>query len=306
MMPKLLPLLLLAAVTAQEPHIRVTLLGTGSPAPVADRFGPATLVEAGGQTLLFDAGRGVVVRLWQRGIPVRDIDAVLLTHFHHDHFNGLADLWLTGWLRTAYGQRAAPMRLIGPDGTRTVASGLELAYSRNAEIRAADERLPEEAAAFDVREFSAPDVVFDQNGVEVRAFPVDHGALITPAVGFRVDYAGLSVVISGDTRYDERLIDDARGANLLVHEVMAWDDEAMRTIPGAAEIAGHHTSPEEAGRIFAEARPELAVFSHLVLRGVSPDELVARTHTTYDGALVVGHDLMSFVVTGDGVVEAQR
>ena len=304
---RLLLLLSLASapvvVGAQE--VRVTLLGTGSPAPSPVRFGPATLVQAGGQTLLFDVGRGAVVRLWQRGIPVRSVDAVFLTHLHHDHFNGLADLWLTGWLRTEYGQRQTPLRLIGPVGTETVARGLELAYSRNVDIRVADEHLPREGAAFEVAEFTAPEVVYSQGGVEVRAFPVDHGEAITPAVGFRVDYAGLSVVLSGDTTYDERLVESARGVDLLIHEVMAWNDEAMRTVPGAPDIAAHHTTPEEAGRIFAQAAPALAVYTHLVVRGVTDDQLEARTRTAYDGPLVVGHDLMTFVVRPGAVaVEA--
>ncbi len=86
--------LLLSEADAQD--LRVTLLGTGTPTPRPDRFGPATLVEAGSKILLFDAGRGVSLRIWQLDIPLRDIDAVFVTHFHHDHISGLADLWLTG------------------------------------------------------------------------------------------------------------------------------------------------------------------------------------------------------------------
>lgn len=78
--------------------MRVTLLGTGTPNPQPERFGPATLVEAGSQRLLFDAGRGVTIRLNQLGIPMREVTAVFITHFHSDHLVGLADLWLIGWL----------------------------------------------------------------------------------------------------------------------------------------------------------------------------------------------------------------
>src|SRR5215470_4133464 len=84
---------------------RVTLLGTASPTPRPTRFGPSTLIEAGDQKLLIDAGRGVPIRLKQLNIPLGKIDALLLTHFHSDHTSGVPDLWLTGWLGTAYAQR---------------------------------------------------------------------------------------------------------------------------------------------------------------------------------------------------------
>lgn len=284
---------------AQEMH--VTLLGTGTPGPYTDRAGPATLIQAGEQTLLIDAGRNVVVQLWQKRIPMREIDAVFLTHFHHDHINGLADLWLTGWLGTDYGSRSIPLLLIGPQGTQNVASGLEMAYSRNNEIRILDENLSGDAASFTVQEFTTSGLIYEKEGVTVRNFEVNHGELITPAVGYRVDYAGLSVLISGDTTYDERLASAAEGVDLLVHEVMAWDDVAMRTVSAAVQIAAHHTSPEEAGRIFQMAAPKLAAYSHLVIRGVTDEEIMERTRTTYNGPLAVGKDMMHFVITSEGV-----
>jgi len=191
--------------------------------------------------------------------------------------------------------------LTGPEGTQTVADGLELAYSRNAEIRIADELLPEAAGSFAVSEFVAPDIAYEEAGVRVTAFPVNHGELITPAVGYRVDYAGLSVLISGDTTYDEQLVEAAENVDLLVHEVMAWDEEAMTTVPGAAEIAAHHTTPEEAGMIFAQAAPKMAAYTHLVLRGMTDELIEERTRTTYSGPLAIGQDLMSFAITNQGV-----
>src|SRR3954449_9492431 len=76
----------------------VTLLGTASPAPRPGRMGPSTLVVVNGQRLLFDAGRGATVRLWQLRVPIGSLDAAFLTHFHSDHTNGLPDVWLTGWI----------------------------------------------------------------------------------------------------------------------------------------------------------------------------------------------------------------
>jgi ribonuclease Z len=304
---RIIPLLLVfltTSLSAQDLHaqeMRVTLLGTGTPAPFADRAGPATLIEAGDQSLLIDAGRNVVVRLWQKSIPLRDIDAVFLTHFHHDHINGLADLWLTGWLSTDYGQRTVPLNLIGPNGTQQLADGLTMAYARNAEIRILDEQLSEESLQFAVQEFDAPALVYDQGGVQVRAFEVNHGEYITPSVGYRIDYGEHSVVISGDTTYDIRIAEAAKGVDLLIHEVMAWTEEAMINVPSAPQIAAHHTTPEQAGQIFSQAEPALAAYSHLILRGVSEAEIESRTRTTYSGPLAIGRDLMSFVISDQGV-----
>src|SRR5882757_7531947 len=86
----------IGAASAQD--IRVTLLGTGTPAPVMNRFGPSILVEAGGQKFLFDAGRGSLQRLVQSQVSWRDVNGVFLTHLHSDHVVGFPDLWLTGWL----------------------------------------------------------------------------------------------------------------------------------------------------------------------------------------------------------------
>jgi ribonuclease Z len=77
---------------------RVTLLGTGVPIPSPERFGPSTLIEAGDQKLLIDAGRGAAIRLYQLHIPLGRLDALLLTHYHSDHTSGIPDVWLTGWL----------------------------------------------------------------------------------------------------------------------------------------------------------------------------------------------------------------
>ena len=106
----LLLLMLSLPVAAQD--FKVTLLGTGDPIPRIDRFGPATLVEVGGQELLFDVGRGATQRLVQLNIALSAIDAVFLTHFHHDHLVGLPDIWMTGWLPPPFGRRRVPFESV--------------------------------------------------------------------------------------------------------------------------------------------------------------------------------------------------
>jgi ribonuclease Z len=288
---------------------RVTLLGTGVPIPRPDRFGPSTLIEAGDQTILIDAGRGATMRLFQLGIPIGKIDALLLTHFHSDHTVGIPDLWLTGWLSSYFGNRRCPFNVIGPIGTRILMHHLEAAYARDIEIRVEDEKLAREHVAITVKEFAEDGVVYQAGGLRIIAFTVDHGDAIKPAYGYRIEYQNRAAVISGDTRYNENVLRYGRGADLLIHEVAMAHPELL----GEAyiqRIVNHHTSPQEAGRVFAQTRPKLAVFTHLVMlaseavKAPSVDELVAATRETYAGPLEVGEDLMSFEI-GEAVVARQ-
>lgn len=294
-------------------EMRVTLLGTGSPPPVMERFGPATLVQAGGVNLLFDAGRGVTQRLWQRRVRLGAVDAVFLTHLHSDHIVGLPDLFLTGWLTSPFGQRPGPLRVLGPPGTLRMTDALRQAYDWDIETRIADQGLPRDAATFATTEFratverTAGGVVWEQNGVRVTAFEVNHGDLIHPSFGFRIDHAGRSVVISGDTKPSENLVRHATGTDLLIHQVAAIRPELLAQSESWRAILDHHTTPEQAGTIFTRTAPRLAVYYHLVLLTdfvippPSLDELVARTRTTYEGPLLVGADLMSFSIGAEGV-----
>lgn len=294
-----------AAQTAAPPGsaLVVTLLGTGSPNPLFDRFGPATLVTVGGKQFLFDAGRGVTIRLAQLGIAFGKIDAVFLTHYHSDHTNGLADVWMSGYLPVAFGGRTGPMRLWGPTGMSRIAENLMSAYADDIHIRMADEHVPEIATRIEAHEYHSDGVVFDEDGVKVTAFEVNHGPLIKPAFGYRIDFSDRAVTISGDTKYNENVIKHGTGVDLLIHEVALFPD-AMQSTPAIITIMNHHTSPEEAGTVFARAKPKLAAFTHVVMRpGITPDEIAARAHRNYQGPLVVGEDLMRFIVSESVTVQ---
>jgi ribonuclease Z len=288
-----------------ESDFKVTLLGTASPSPRPDRFGPSTLVQAGDQTLLIDAGRGVPIRMWQIGVPMGKIDALLITHYHSDHTSGIPDLWLTGWLSPPFGQRKTPFHVIGPTGAKTLMENLEKAYALDIKIRIEDEKLPPEGVAVTVDEFSQEGVVYEKNGVKVMAFEVHHGDAIKPAVGYRIEYKGHAAVISGDTRYDENVVKYGTGADLLIHEVGAARP-ALLQIPAVQRIIAHHTTPKEAGTVFTKAKPKLAAFTHIVMLSNAQipeptlDEIVAETRETYAVPLEVGEDLMSFEI-GDTV-----
>jgi len=300
-----LALLATAAVlaSAQSPDIRVTLLGTGCPPPLMTRFGPSILVEAGDKKLLFDAGRGALQRLMQIGVRWQDVQGVFLTHLHSDHIVGFPDLWLTGWLVVP--GRTVPLRVWGPSGTMNMMSHIEQAFEYDVHIRQSDEHTSAEGVRILAKDINAG-VVYDEGGVKVTAFEVDH-APITPAFGYRVDYAGHSVVLSGDTRYSENLVRQATGVDLLVHEVIAPDSLRRIGVPPdrVRSIVAHHTTPEQAADVFNKTKPKLAVYSHIADPTATAEEIMPQTRKAYAGPLVLGEDLMVIDV-GDKVEVRRR
>ena len=289
--------LFVLAVTPDIGHgqrLTVTLLGTGCPPPVMNRFGPSTLVEAGDQKFVFDAGRGALQRLTQVGVGWRDVQGVFLTHLHSDHVVGFPDLWLTGWL-VAPG-RSVPLPVWGPTGTSSMMAHLEQAYQADISVRIANDGLASDVVKLVAHDI-AEGVVFDQGGVKVTAFEVDH-APVRPAFGYRIDYAGRSVVLSGDTRLSENLIRHAQGVDLLVHEVFDPSTLERTGMPPdrAKNIVAYHVTPQQAGEVFARTRPRLAVYSHICMPNADTQKVVAQTRTTYSGPLELGEDLMAIDV----------
>lgn len=278
--------------------IRVTLLGTGGPLPSLERFGPSTLIEAGGQAFLIDAGRGALQRLAQAGVRWRDVDGVLLTHLHSDHIVGLPDLWLTGWLVRP--GRDRPFTMWGPRGTASMLTHLREAFAFDIQLRQSDDRASPAGAQISPVDI-ADGIVHDSGGVRITAFSVDH-APVEPAFGYRIDHAGRSVVVSGDTRVSENLIRHATGVDLLIHEV-ASRESFVRA--GVAEervrsVIARHVTPEQAGNVFARTRPRLAVYSHIIHASATDGDLLPGTRREYSGRLEIGVDLMVITI-GDSI-----
>jgi ribonuclease Z len=161
--------------------------------------------------------------------------------------------------------------------------------------RDVDEHFPAAGITVVSHDVTTDSVVFAENGVTVTAFLVDHGP-VRPAFGYRVDYAGRSVVLSGDTRVSENLVRHARGTDVLVHEVV--DPEAVRNRPDRPSAAvveaiiAHHTTPEQAGEVFRRVAPRLAVYSH----GPNTERALSQTRIVYAGPLQGAEDLLTILV----------
>lgn len=286
--------------------IKITLLGTGVPQPSVERFGPATLVEAGNQYFLFDCGRGAAQRIWQQKIPLGKVNRLFLTHLHSDHTVGIPDLWLTGWISTAFGGRKTPFQVWGPAGTEEMMQGLKTAYSWDIKVRS-EENNKIDSGIMTITHVIKEGVIYQEGGVTITAFFVDHADFIDSAFGFRLDYQGHSVVISGDTRYCDNLIKYAKDVDVLIHEVAIAKYEVAQKSALAKQILSYHTTPEQAGKVFSLTRPKLAVYSHIAMpvvdTSVPPptvEDIVAATRKNYSGPLEVGEDLMTIEI-GDKI-----
>lgn len=288
------------AVAASD-SLKVVLLGTGlGPIVNLEQYGASTLVEAGGQRLLFDCGRGAMLRLAQAGVPIGSVTRVFLTHLHSDHVLSLPDLLLAGW--TA-GRRTGPLTVWGPAGTSDMMDHLQQAFAFDIHTRRdVDEHFPDSGIRVVSHDIPADGVVFDENGLKVTAFLVDHG-VVQPAFGYRIDYRGRSVALSGDTRVSENLVRHAQGVDVLIHE--AIDPEMIRTRPDRPSAAtvdaiiAHHTTPEQAGTIFRRVAPRLAVYSH----APNTARVLAQTRTTYTGPLEGAEDLLTIRIGAEITVE---
>lgn len=272
--------------------LKVILLGSGAgPRVDLQQFGPSILIEAGEERLLFDCGRGATLRMAQAGISHGSISRLFLTHLHSDHVIQIPDLLLTGWVG---GGRKIPLEVWGPEGTSDMMDHIQQAFAFDIHMRRdVDEKAPGDGIkvlSHDITE----GVVFDEQGIKVTAFLVDHSP-VKPAFGYRIDYRGHSVVLSGDTRVSENLIRFAQGADVLVHEVL--DEETLRALfPNNSQavqaILAKHTTPEQAGEVFTRIKPRLAVYSH----APNAERVITQTRKTYKGPLQGAEDLLTIEI----------
>jgi ribonuclease Z len=270
----------------------VVLLGTGLPRPNPQASGPATAIVVGRRVFLVDAGPGIERQLAAAGLPIDGAEATFITHLHSDHTVGLPDLILTSWVMG----RTSPLALYGPPGLRAMTDHLIAAYAEDVQVRTDGlEHETPNGYRVVVHEV-APGVVYDSAGVRVTAVAVSHGSW-RYAFGYRFDTPDRVVVVSGDTRPSAALVEAARGADVLVHEVYVAANVRAERRPGGGDWPRYmrmfHTSDSELGALAADAKPKLLVLTHIGVRmGASDSALVAGVvRGGFHGRIAAGHDL---------------
>lgn len=296
-----------------EDGLHAGLCGTGSPLADIKRAGPCIAVLAGKHLYIVDSGDGSTKNINLMGFQAGKIEAVLLTHFHSDHIAGLGELMLQRW---AGGSNQIPLDIMGPAGVEIVVEGFNKAYSLDSGYRIAHhsrEIMPPTGAGGIARPFTlgpeedASVVVVDKDGVKITAFKVDHRPVV-PAVGYRFDYKGRSIVISGDTVYSASLRKHSKGADLLFHEALSpWmvklihDQAKFFSFPALQEVTeviqSYHSSPEDAAKIADEAGVLHLALYHIIPPLPSPllnSLFLGDAKKHYKGTITMGVDGMLF------------
>jgi ribonuclease Z len=294
--------------------LHLALCGTGSPFPDPSRAGPCSAIIAGDRLFIVDTGEGSARNLGYMGIPAAKIEAIFLTHFHSDHIDGLGPFMLQRW---GVGTFQTPTPVYGPTGVDKVVDGFRAAYVLDFGYRVAhhsEKIMPPGGSGGKGMPFALPPVgqgdevvVLNDKGLKVTAFRVDH-APIDPAVGYRFDYKGRSVVISGDTKKTPSVQAVAKGADILVHEALQpalvkileteFADHNLNNMSQVMrDILNYHTTPEEAATQAAAAGAKQLVLNHIVppmpVRFAYP-AFLGDAAKFYDKPITVGEDGMLF------------
>ena len=287
-------LLLLVAAAPSTPaqeksKTQIILLGTGNPNADPEHSGPATAIVVNEAVYLVDFGPGVVRRAAAAGLKMPALKRAFVTHLHTDHTVGYADLIFTPWVL----ERTEPLEVYGPPGIAAMTRHLLAAYE--ADIRIRLEGLePANTTGYKVNAHEVkPGIIYKDENVTVKAFPVLHGSW-KYAYGYRFETADRVIVISGDTTFSKTVLENARGADVLIHE--AYCEAALATRPPEWQRyhKAFHTSSRDLARIAAEAKPGLLLLSHYLLWGQPEEQLLKEIREIYGGKVVIGKDLQVF------------
>jgi ribonuclease Z len=294
-------------------EIRVTILGSGDPFVKASQASASVLIEVGNDGhdfFFFDLGSGALANFNGLRLPVTATTKVFLTHLHADHVGDMPTLLWS----LAKGGRRDPVEVWGPAGeyrplgTRAFTEHLEAAHAWDME--SLDGHPGQSGARAITTEVpcDAPATVYERDGVTISSFPVIH--ILNGAVGYRLDYAGRSVVFSGDTRPCHPLVDACDGADLLVHETFPSPGVFAKKAGVPEELAelvvnGSHTSPTMAGKVFARAGARMSVMWHFVVDHDTVGPAFREMRTQHDGPVAIAQDLTVFDITKDAVVARQ-
>jgi len=227
--------------------LHVYMCGAGSPLADPKRSGPCIAVLAGKKAFIFDAGTNGSQNLGPMGFPTGRVEEIFLTHLHSDHLDGLGQMLLGTWINSG---RTSPTKVSGPIGTAQIVDGFNMAYQIDSTYRTAHHGTKVAnpatfgATAREIDLSGGTKVVYDKDNVKITAFNVSH-APVHPAFGYRIDYKGRSVAISGDTKYDPNIALASKDVDVLFHEALNMEIDAAKTAKqaGASDLVLYHIVP---------------------------------------------------------------
>lgn len=279
-------------VPAQKTVTKIVMLGTGTPNADPDRFGPAVAIVVNDTPYLIDCGVGIVRRAAAayrngvKGLAVKNLKTLFLTHLHSDHTIGLPDLILTSWVL----ERNSPLHIYGPPGTTKMTDHILKAYEQDISQRINGLEPANESGYRVVNHTIEPGIIYRDSLVTVEAFPVKHGGW-EHAVGFKFTTPDRSIVISGDTVPLDIMVEKARGCDVLIHEVYSHAKFLKREKVWQDYHASSHTSTYQLAEIASKAKPGLLILYHQLFWGATEEELLSEIREKYDGPVVSGVDL---------------
>lgn len=299
------------AVAQEFDGLKITLCGTSSPIPAPGRAQACVAVESPEHLYIVDAGSGSASTANLAGVPMGKLRGILITHFHSDHISDIGDFNLNSWVAG----RPEPLQIIGPAGVDRIVDGFNMAYELDRGYRVAHHGaalLNPELGTLQSKTIGEG-VVVDQDGLRITAFEVSHPP-IEPAFGYRLDYGGRSVVISGDSLVTEKTIEMANGADVVLHDAMSL--QLVRGAEGMARGAGntrlatvlhdiqdYHATTEDLSRLSTEAAIGQLALYHLVPAPRNAMALRAFTNGIPEGALLTEDGMVISLASGTQDIE---
>jgi ribonuclease Z len=274
--------------------LKITLCGTSSPLPAPGRAQACVAVETPKHLYLVDAGSGSAATANLAGVPTEKLRGILLTHFHSDHISDIGDFNLNSWVAG----RPQPLQVIGPDGVDRIVEGLNITYELDRGYRVSHhgaEFLNPELGILQSRSINEG-VIVDEDGLRITAFEVSHPP-IEPAFGYRLDYGGRSVVISGDSLVTDKIVEISDGADVVLHDAMELqlvqtaenvlrNAGVTRTARVLHDIQDYHATTEDLQRLADEAEIGLLALYHLVPAPRNAMAVAAFNRSIPEGALI--------------------
>lgn len=300
----LITILIATTITAQRDFsdsdiTKVILLGTGNPNPSPEQSGCSVMILVNNTPYIVDFGPGLIRRAAAltpkyggklEGLKISEIKTAFLTHLHSDHTTGYPDLILTPWVMG----RNEPLNVYGPEGTNKLTTHILKAYEDDIRYRIyGTESANNQGWRVNSHEFVKEGVIYKDDNIKVEAFPVTHGTWPN-AWGFRFTTPDKVIVLSGDTTPNEKVIEYAKGADILIHEVYSKAAFDKRRKSSQHYHSKQHTSTYELGEIAEKTKPGIVVLYHILFWGYTEQDLLDEISTKYKGHVISGRDLDIF------------